>query len=644
MYSRPAVVDSPEDIDLAADRFEACINDAIQNSTLIKTKAVMYNLTLPSEILQLIKEKNKIRKTFQRFRLPQIKTRLNKLIQEINLKIKAHRQEKWEEFIAKIADNPHKYPKLLLKKHSPVPTILYNGTAAYTDQEKCNAFSKSLAKKYVPFEIPDRELKINCSAFSKALKTVPIPSGTIPTITPEAVIGKIRSLPNAKAPGPDRIHNVVLKNLPLEAVEHLTLIFNKCFELSHFPTSWKHSRVALIPKPNKSRSDPNNYRPIHLLNSVSKLLESFMYGYLQDHLDDNNVIPPYQHGFRRELSTSLQLTRVVEKVRRNFNHKIDTGMLSLDINQAFDKVHHKALLLKLIKIGTPIYLTKLLQSYLLGRTFHVAINDVTSAPTPALSGVPQGSILGPVLFNIFLYDLPNPSDHRIFYAQYADDIAIVCSSRDPKIIKHLLETNLKAIDSYLTRWAMSLNAKKSQATLFTVRHRPSPVSHVKHNSIKIPFQKSTNYLGVLLDRKLTFGPHTRKSVLKAQARIRNLYPVFTSRSATPKSNTMIYKSYIRPILTYASPCWSQMAPTHHQNLQKVQNTVLRIITSMPSYTTIADLHKLSGVEPLHSHIGKLNTTFHKKLKHNTNTSLSDMKTNILPSTPKFLTPMTLFTK
>jgi hypothetical protein len=348
VYSRPAAVDSPEDIDLATDRFGACINDALQEAQIKKDVKYTYSLTLPENIRKLIKEKNKCRKEYQKFRLQNLKTKLNKMISEINYKIKIHRQEKWEEFLAKIADNPFTYPKILLKKQSPIPAILYNGTVAYTDKEKCNAFSKSLASKYVPFEIPDRELKINCSAFSKALKSTPIPSGTVPTITPDAVLGKIRSLSNTKAPGPDQINNVVLKNLPLEAVEHLTLIFNKCFELSHFPTPWKHSRVALIPKPNKSRSDPNNYRPIHLLNSVSKLLESFINGYLQDHLDDNEVIPQYQYGFRRELSTSLQLTRIVEKARRNFNNKIDTGMLLLDINQAFDKVHHEALLLKLI--------------------------------------------------------------------------------------------------------------------------------------------------------------------------------------------------------------------------------------------------------------------------------------------------------
>jgi hypothetical protein len=378
---------------------------------------------------------------------------------------------------------------------------------------------------------------------------------------------------------------------------------------------------------------------------LSKVFESIIKDYLADHLEDNLVIPSFQFGFQPNLSTTIQLTQVIETIRTNFNKKTLTGLLLLDVEQAFDKVLHDALILKLIKINTSLYLTKIIQSYLSFRQFRVKINNSLSKPVAAAAGVPQGSVLGPTLFNTFLHDIPKTVDRRLSLVQYADDIAIIASSKDPAIIANLLKRQLTVIDEYLNKWGMRLNIAKSQPIIFrhtilTQRRRDRIPREIRHKGQIIPLQNSVKYLGITLDTRLSFHKNIQNSRQKALARINQLYPLLSSKNIKTKTAITIYKSYIRPIMTYASPAWINTPITYRNKLQIIQNNVLRIITKSPPYTPIKELHDITGIETLQSHIQRLNRNFLLKIQKLNNPIIASSLIPIFPPDAKYPTPLT----
>lgn len=210
-----------------------------------------------------------------------------------------------------------------------------------------------------------------------------------------------------KAPGHDLIPNVVYKHLTDKALAFLSTIFNRCLSAGYFPKFLKHAEILLFHKPGKPKSNCKSYRPISLLTALSKLLERVISTRLSTVLDENNVIPPYQFGFRQKYSTTQQLLRLTEIINKGFEAKKHTAILFLDIQQAFDKVWIEGLLYKLSQINIPTYLLDTLKSFLQDRTFNVRINGESSISKSINAGIPQGSILGPTLFSIYISDMPS---------------------------------------------------------------------------------------------------------------------------------------------------------------------------------------------------------------------------------------------
>ena len=165
-------------------------------------------------------------------------------------------------------------------------------------------------------------------------------------IKPKEIYNIIKQLKPSKASGADKINNKIIKNLPKKAVIFLCIIFNCCIRQEYFPSCWKSSLVVPIGKPNKDPFNPKSYRPIHLLNSISKIFEKAILMRINEHIENNNVIPNVQFGFRRGHSTCHQLFRLASEIKDNLYNKKSVGIVSLDIEKAFDTVWHKALLFK----------------------------------------------------------------------------------------------------------------------------------------------------------------------------------------------------------------------------------------------------------------------------------------------------------
>lgn len=211
---------------------------------------------------------------------------------------------------------------------------------------------------------------------------------------------------------------------------------------------------------------------------------------------------------------------MADYITESFNRKQATGAIFLDVAKAFDRVWHGGLIYKMMEMGFPLYLIQLISSYLKDRKIQVKLHGTLSTENQITAGVPQGSILGPLLFNLFVSDIPKPG-HPAILAQYADDTAILYRTRSVNKIITRLQKSIEEIEEWCRNWRIEINADKSTAILFS-RRRLKPTSNVQMFETDIPWEKSVKYLGVTLDKSLTWEAHIKTAINKGSANSRRL--------------------------------------------------------------------------------------------------------------------------
>ncbi|GFW65432.1 RNA-directed DNA polymerase from mobile element jockey [Trichonephila clavipes] len=249
-----------------------------------------------------------------------------------------------------------------------------------------------------------------------------------------------------------------------------------------YPETWEKSQTCRIPStdistPNSKQTGRENY-----LCQRERL---------NDYLEKENILVPEQHGFRPHLSTTHQLLRVVEYIKDGIDRHQYTAAVLLDIQKAFDRVWHTGLLFKLIMYKIPPPLILLLKSYIGDRSFTVKINRTFSQVRPAKAGVAQGSILGPVLFNLYVNDILKTTNTMI--CMYADDTAILSRHYNPNTLTQNINEHLAHLEIWFSVWKIALNTSKTEAVFFTQR-RPPPEITLQNQ--RIPWSQHTKYLGV----------------------------------------------------------------------------------------------------------------------------------------------------
>ena len=224
----------------------------------------------------------------------------------------------------------------------------------------------------------------------------------------------------------------------------------------------------MIPKPNKNPHLAASYQPISLLSTLSKLFERVVMWRILIWLNNSNILSKYQAGFRKGKSTHDHIIRIIQNVQAAFNRGQLVGAIFIDIEKAFDKVWHTGLLFKLNLLKIPNYLGKWIANYLSSRTFKVRTNGSLSSPTPIHAGVPQGSVLGPILFNIFVNDIVEcAASPHIELALYADDKAAWTAANRKDHIQKRLQDQLNATEKWMSKWRTKLSKEKTMYTLFS---------------------------------------------------------------------------------------------------------------------------------------------------------------------------------
>ena len=240
-------------------------------------------------------------------------------------------------------------------------------------------------------------------------------------ITPIAVKDKLKQLNNCKIQGPDGIPPKVLKEVSENLAIPLSILFNKSLEKGLIPADWKQAEVVAVFKKG-TKSDPGNYRPVSLTSVICKVLESFVRDAIVKHMNDHDLYANCQHGFRNKRSCATQLLEVMEILTDHIDQQESTDMVYLDFRKAFDSVSHERLLSKLMMYGITGGVHIWVKSFLYDRTQRVRVGKKFSSSADVLSGIPQGSTLGPVLFTIFINDIAD--NINSFCCIFADDTKI----------------------------------------------------------------------------------------------------------------------------------------------------------------------------------------------------------------------------
>lgn len=604
---------------LTSSRTEASFPNPSSNPLLT-------NLSLPEHVRKLIKIRNLTRRAYNKYHHQQDKIKVKELNNQIKKEIRKCNNESWTKKLADINLEPNsiwRITKSIYKPPIDPNPILYKNIAITNPQDRANLISDHLKNTMTNDGSPVSEHEDAANDTWHSLTYSPSPPPL--SINIADTIKALEKIKIKKAPGPDKITNKMLKILQSSRsfLCIITNLFQSCLTINYFPTIWKNANVITFPKPGKSSNDITNHRPISLLSSFGKTFELIILKFLNHHVTNLHLLRPEQLGFRNRTSTTHQILRLIEFITSAINRKFYVPAVFLDITKAFDRVWHKGLILKLYNLNFPLQLIKIIQNYLTNRTFQVIQCNYASTTHSIQAGVPQGSILSPLLFNLFINDFP--SSPQIQTYMYADDTAIATQTYNLNSACHRLSSHLLEIHNWTRNWKISINSNKSKYIIFHRRLLPSTISVPQINNEPIPLENKIKFLGLIIDNKITWNQQTKSALSKANAIKFKLMPLLNHSSPlSTRIKAHTYIACIRPQLVYAAEIWHNTTKTNLKKLEVFQNSCLRLITKQNALTRNLDIHKALKIPSIHNFVNKQSHKFYNKLSLTNNPLLIDI--------------------
>ena len=580
---------------------------------------------LPFEIRQLINQRRVLLKCKKKASTDLAKkvvtrqyNRINHLVQQ---KLKEHDQKALEKLASDICEteNLGKMWKLFNRfknkdetiNEPETPLMRPCGKLTENSKEKCNEFARYLSSVHQTPENPAFDIGFK-RTLDNLIENEPRITSSEITIDPITVI-KLRQLlcstKSGSAPGEDSITFDVLKECSDNSLQTICNLLNECLEQNVFPRSWKSAKLRMLLKPGKDATQAAGYRPISLISCVGKLFEKYINEFLLKELNEKKFFKPVQAGYTKGRSSQEHLFRLSQDVMNSFKARKCTAGLFLDVKAAFDCVWKNGLKQKIKQIGLSKQLENLLFDFLDERTLRVFENGCWSDIVNLEAGTPQGSILSPILYLIYMNDATdNLNGDEASLSQYADDIGTWASGETVEETLAKLQRVLNQLEKWCQKWFVTLNPLKSQLIVFTkcFRHKAEMESNTMTLRLfghDIPIVTEAIFLGVIFDQRMTFEAQFKKTTTRAHKRL-NLIRRISSLSKKPNPNILaeLYKTIIVPIFEYSSICTINAADVHIEKLQLLQNTAMRTITNNPAYITINDLHDCTGFQPIKSHL------------------------------------------
>ena len=616
-----------QDIDSYVTKLSETITTLIEEK--VPTKKLKGNsIGLPIEIRELILEKRQERRLWQHTRLPQHKTNYNRLNKQIRKLISTTRRNQWEGFCNDInldegqGDSWRKLRNLINPRSNfDYPTLVStdtNGvkTHAYTTQDKLEAFADKLEQTFTKegnvtnFD-DDWRQHIDEDIHTNAPLLTPLQdqdithiTNNIDPITEQELHSKLKQLKTKKAGGHDKVTNKIISNLLPSLLPILLILYNTCLFRGYVPSAWKLALGLMILKPNKNRSDPGSYRPISLLCNLGKVLESIITSRVYAWAESTNILSHEQSGFRQNRSTNDKLYQLTQIVSHTFCRRKAqyVGTVFLDIEKAFDRVWHNGLRRKLIDMNMPAPLLRWISNFLKDRIIKASHMGKKSRDIIINHGVPQGSPLSPILFLLYISDLP-PATKNVIRSLFADDLKFFSADRVPDKICKRLQSCLDDLVKFGAKWRIGLNALKTASVLFT-RHGPGKAKLCLNLLDEvIETRISSKFLGITFDSHLTFRPHFQNVASIARFRLLKLFSIFNSKYGPPAHILIrLYKTYIRSLFDYGSAATCVASPSVFKIWERIQTRLIAHALHLSTNTNNTTLRRLANISTVQDRV------------------------------------------
>ena len=498
-------------------------------------------------------------------------------------------KRKLEKEVAKDAKrNPKRfwsYTKEKTKTKSGVADLKKpDGSKTNSDQEKAellNNFFESVFTTEDDSELPDPPVY----DFDSKLEDF--------NISVEKVKKQLANLNTGKAAGPDGLHPLLLAKAADSLAIPVTMLFQKSLSEGKVPDDWRCAHVCPVYKKG-SKMQANNYRPVSLTCITCKLMETLVREQVINHLQINNLVTDKQHGFVQGKSCITQLLDVLDDWTQALDNGSSVDIIYMDFAKAFDSVPHKRLVSKVQAHGIDGNVLKWITDFLTGRTQKVTVNGATSNTANVTSGIPQGSVLGPVLFVMYINDMPSEVHNPI--RLFADDTKIYTVSDTAESTLSLQE-DLENLQNWSNRWLLNFHPEKCHV-LKLGRKKSDAEYKMNGKNGEVILEESVyeKDLGVLIDNKLGFSEHVAHITKKANRIVGIIRRTFDY--LTEDLFVQLYKSLVRPILEYGHSAWQPSSKQLCQEIENVQRRATKLLSSIANlpYSERLKVLKLPSLE------------------------------------------------
>lgn len=456
------------------------------------------------------------------------------------------------------------------------------GNIITEDKEKADCFNEFFVN--IGQEMAQ---KITPTKSQNLSKNIPRESLFLKPVTDQELILNISTLRNNSSPGPDGITVQLIKTVHLYIIKPLRHIINLTFNTFKIPKDWKVSVVTPVYK-SGDRANLTNYRPISLINNLGKIFEKCLKQRLTEFLDRHNILYEKQFGFRSNKNTEDAVFEFTNLIMNNLNKSKKSLAVFLDLAKAFDTVNHKTLLTRLEEAGVRGNSLKLLTNYLSNRIQKVKIAESLSEPRVISMGIPQGTVLGPVLFLVYINQIGNMLADACIVS-YADDTAILFTGANWSDVYKKAEIGLSKVQTWLNSSLLSLNVKKTNYITFSTSAADQPdidTLKIHQNNCltdepincsctEITRIKALKYLGVIVDQHLRWSDHCDYVTEKIRKLFYKFYQIRDILSK--KLIKILYNALVESILRYCIVVWGGAYNNAQLNLSICQNTALKII-------------------------------------------------------------------
>ena len=469
---------------------------------------------------------------------------------------------------------PHKWwstlKSFLFGEDSSLPPLRsVDGVPKYSPEEKADLLSSYFQSKQCS---QDLELPPTC---------FPDPILTKCAFRASEIKSYMQDLDSYGGTDPTGIFPLFLKNNASILAPKLAILFRLLIRAGKFPLCWRTANVTAVPKGASPSHLASEYRPISITPVISKIFEKLLARRLNRFISENDLLPSTQFGFRKGFGTCDALTYLVHNIQSNLDTSSETRLVSLDFSSAFDRVNHKALLYKLRAMGIGGLFYFILNEFLSNRKQRVVVDGKFSSMVDVVSGVPQGSVLGPVLFTLYTSDMwQNLENDLLAYADDTSLYSVIPSPNHRVEVAASLNRDLDTISTSCTHWGMSLNARKTHSIIFS-RSRTLNPDHppLMLDNTSLDTSDNVKLLGVTFDSKLTFEAYLRSvasSIAQKTGLLRKCKKSFGQNDAVLRS----FFSFILPKFEYCSVVWMSAADCHLRLLDRAINNIRFLLPNL----------------------------------------------------------------